>query len=214
MLEFLGRVLVEIIRWPVVLGWYAFGWRMESRFPNIDKYVVLGVPHTTNWDYFFMLIMALHERRYPYVTAKHTLFKPPFGWFVRAVGGISINRSLSQNVVDQIAERIRNTDRMMMVFTPEGTRSYRDRWKTGFYWTAHAAGVPIVCGYIDYVRKRCGSGLVLYPTGDIEADFEKIKAYYEVWGRGKYPEKTNALRVEVQRPNGEAEESVSDAAKS
>ncbi|MGB1285421.1 MAG: 1-acyl-sn-glycerol-3-phosphate acyltransferase [Aggregatilineales bacterium] len=196
MLKFLTRILVEIIRFPVMLIWHASGWRLEPSFPDVDKLVILAVPHTTNMDFFHFLAMSIHERRRPYVTFKHTWFWFPMGILLRLLGGIPINRDKAMNVVDKLTDILNSKERLFLVFTPEGTRSKRKYWKTGFYYTALNAGLPILCGYINYDKKRAGGGLLLYPTGDIVADFEKIREFYLEHGQnGKFPERINDLQI-------------------
>lgn len=205
MKQVLNRILVELIRVPFMLLWRLMGWRTESHLPDIDKFVIIGVPHTTNWDYFHMLAFATLERRRPHVTIKDSYMKPPFGWFIRALGGIGIDRSKSNNMVDAMASMFDGKDRFLLVFTPEATRGYLPYWKTGFYYTAQAADVPVVCGYIDYERKVVGAGLVLEPSGNVEADFEKIRQFYDTTGVGKFPENVNKIAI---RPRTEETQPV------
>lgn len=201
---YLSRIIVQLVAIPLLTLWRLLGWRVERDLPDIPRYVILGVPHTTNWDYVHMLAVALHARRRPYVTVKHTLFHGPIGWFIKAMGGIPIDRTRSTNVVDQLAARIKSAKRMVLVFTPEGTRSKSAHWKTGFYYTALKADVPIVCAYIDYRRKCVGSGLVLYPTGDIHADFEQIQVFYKTHGYPKYPQNWTPLQLPADLKTPEA----------
>lgn len=193
----LQRLLIELIRKPLLWLWW--GWRgWEVRQPlsdDIDKFIIAAAPHTTNWDYIHLLAGALYIHRRPNVTIKSELFFPPLGWILRALGGISIDRSGSYNVVDQLVAEIKAADRFMMVFTPEGTRSYNKAWKTGFYYTALKADVPIVCATIHYEEKWVEFGLILEPTGDIVADFEKIADYFDGHGRALYPEKRNPVTL-------------------
>lgn len=193
--HYLHRLILSSLATPLLVIWRLWGWRVEHDLPNIPRYVILGVPHTTNWDYLHMLAVAMHARRRPHVTVKHTLFRGPVGWFIKFAGGIPIDRTRSSNVVEQLAARLKAAERMILVFTPEGTRSKSPHWKTGFYYTALKAGVPIVCAYIDYRRKCVGSGLVIQPTGDIHADFIHIRAFYETHGYPKYPENWTPLSL-------------------
>lgn len=196
MLKWLANGLIDVLRRVYLFFWWDIrGWTVRTPMPDIDKVVIAGAPHTTNWDYMHMLAGAAYMRRRPNVTIKKELFVPPLGWFLRALGGIEIDRSGSYNVVDQLADAIRESDRFMMVFTPEGTRSYRDTWKTGFYYTALRSGATIVCGAIDYEQKFLDFGLVFEPTGNIIEDFELIKDYYAGIGQPLYPE--NANRVDI-----------------
>lgn len=188
---------LEIVRAIFLFVWqYVLGWRITGPIPDIDRVIVIAVPHTSNWDYLHYLAVGLHARRRPFVTVKKSLTKPPLGWFIVAVGGIPVDRSKSNNLVHEVSARIKAAPRMMMVFTPEGTRSYRPHWRTGFYYTAVEAGVPIACATINYKTKRVGVGLLVHPTGDIRADFEPIRAYYEEFGQnGHTPSKMNGLRL-------------------
>ncbi len=204
MLNKLVLALLEVVRLPVLALWHASGWRMEALLPALDKFVIIAVPHTTNWDYWHMLCMALLCRRRPHVTVKKELFRPPLGFFLRAFGGIPIDRSKSSNMSEQIAEMFAKHSRFMMVFTVEGSRKYTEYWKTGFYYAALKANVPIVFGYIDYKRKRSGGSFVFYPTGNLEEDFQVMKAFYEEKGRnGLYPDKVSALALKPRAPEEE-----------
>lgn len=211
MIAILNRLLVEAIRLPFLLVWrYVLGWRALTPLPELDRFVIIGVPHTTNWDYLHMLAYSIIGRRRPHVTIKDSYMKPPLGPFVRLLGGIGIDRSKSNNMVEQMANMINSQERFMMVFTPEGTRGYRPFWKTGFYYTALQADVPIVCAYVNYPEKYVAVGLVLHPTGDIEADFAKLRDFYSTHGVGKYPENANdvitrAAHDETQNPTDETE---------
>lgn len=207
MLRVLTLAVLQVVRLPIVGVWYLTGWRMEALLPaQLDQYIVTAVPHTTNWDYWHMLCMALICHRRPHVTAKKELFRFPVGFFLRAFGGIPIDRSKSSNMIDQVANMFAQHPRFIIVFTVEGSRKYTEHWRTGFYYAALKANVPIVLGYLDYKRKRSGGDYVFYPTGDLEADFAVIKAYYEEKGRnGLYPEKVSAIALKPRTP----EESVS-----
>lgn len=191
------RLLLELVRKPLLFFWWGWrGWDVENSVPDDPKMVMLGVPHTSNWDYIHFLAGALHQHRRPYVTVKHTLFVGPMGWFIRMAGGIPIERTSKHNVVDQMVQRIIESDKIIIVFTPEGTRSYKPQWKTGFYYTALQANVPIVCVALDYKHKILRFGAKIYPSGDLEADFEIIKAYYEEYGRNPlHPDKLTDLAI-------------------
>ena len=181
-----------------MLSWLAqrilalFGWRLTGAVPDIPKYVIIGAPHTSNWDFVLALLMALSFKLKINFMMKDEMFRPPFGWFFKALGGIPINRRSSNRVVDQMIERFKERERLALVITPEGTRARVPAWKTGFYHIAHGAGVPIVTGFADYERKVCGIGPVVVPTGDIEADMEKLRAFYGGI-RGRHPEQFGAI---------------------
>ena len=156
------------------------GWKVEGTLPdNARKSVLIAAPHTSNWDlpYTLMVGFALHLNLY--WMGKASLFGPPFGAVMRWLGGIAVDRSQSTNLVAASAKALRDAEGSVhLVIPPEGTRSQTRHWKTGFYWIAHEAGVPIVLAYMDYPRKLSGLGPVFTPTGDIEADMLQIKAYY------------------------------------
>jgi len=191
----LAHGIAYLIGLPLRLIWFLWGWRSEGDLPKIDKMVVLAVPHTSNWDFVHLIPVALKMRRRPYATTKHTLFKPPLGWLLRLAGAFPIDREHATNAIFHLADWIKREKRMVLVFTPEGTRSKTKFWKTGFYYTAVKAGVPIILGYIDYKRKRVGLGTAFYPTGDLAADFEQIKAFYSEHGYPLHPENWSELAL-------------------
>lgn len=156
------------------------GWTVEGALPpQATKSVFIAAPHTSNWDLPYTLMVAFALRLNPYWMGKHTIFKAPFGPLMRWLGGIAVNREQSNNLVAASAEAIRNADGpLQLIVPPEGTRSKTRYWKTGFYYIAQTAGVPIVMAYMDYADKRSGLGPLFQPTGDVEADMTAIKAFY------------------------------------
>lgn len=156
------------------------GWRVIGEFPTEKKCVVIAAPHTSNWDFLVMLTVAFHFRLSVNWMGKHTLFpRGPLGAVVRWFGGISIDRRKKHNTVEQVVEEYGRRDELMVVITPEGTRSVVDQWKAGFYHIAHAAGVPIYLAFMDVKTKTVGLGPTFYPTGDYDADLKEIMAFYE-----------------------------------
>jgi len=171
-----------------------FGWRLVGLYPEYPKFVAIGAPHTSNWDFILaMLIIAGFGVRASWM-AKHTLFRPPFGWFFYALGGIPIDRSSPHNVVEQAAAAFAKNETLIIGITPEGTRSRVAYWKSGFYHLARLAEVPIVMCYFDYGRKQTGLGDILQPSGNIEADMEFIKAFYTD-KMARHPDKFGQVRV-------------------
>lgn len=156
------------------------GWKIEGALPpDIKKCVLIGAPHTSNWDlpYTLMVAFVLHLRIY--WMGKASIFKPPFGGIMRWLGGIAVDREKNNNLVAASAEALMAAaGPVQLVVPPEGTRSKTRYWKTGFYYIAVGAKVPIVIAYMDYSRKVAGLGPVFYPTGDIEKDMIAIKAFY------------------------------------
>ena len=158
----------------------ATGWTLDGQAPaGHPKCVLIAAPHTSNWDLPYTLMVAFALRMNIHWMGKRQIFRWPFGGLMRWLGGIAVDRSQSTNLVAASAKALRDAEGSVhLVIPPEGTRSQTRHWKTGFYWIAHEAGVPIVLAYMDYPRKLSGLGPVFTPTGDIEADMLQIKAYY------------------------------------
>ena len=156
------------------------GWKLHGQLPaDQPKCVLIAAPHTSNWDLPYTLMVAFALRIDIYWMGKQQLFRWPFGPLMRWLGGIAVNRAQSTNLVAASAQALREADgKIQLVVPPEGTRSKTRQWKTGFYWIAREAGVPIVMAYMDYPRKLSGLGPVFHPTGDVDADMAKIKAWY------------------------------------
>ncbi|MBA3871368.1 MAG: lysophospholipid acyltransferase family protein [Anaerolineae bacterium] len=169
-----------------------FGWRVTGEIPNFPKMLFIGAPHTSNWDGAVFYLFSLSVRAHIHFLGKHTLFKPPFGGLMRWAGGVPINRTTTVNAVDQVVEAFNAHERMALILAPEGTRSYTDHWKTGFYYIALKAQVPVVFAYLDYQRKLCGVGPHFMPTGDIDADFKLVQDFYKD-KVGRHPEKQGPI---------------------
>jgi 1-acyl-sn-glycerol-3-phosphate acyltransferase len=141
-----------------------------------------------------MLCAALLFRVKLYWMGKDAIFRRPFAGIVRWLGGIPIDRSTSNNLVAQSVALFRAQENLVLVVPPEGTRQKVRHWKTGFYYIALGAAVPIVMGFLDYKHKLAGFGPTLVPTGDIEADMQAIRAFY-AGITGKYPDASGAADV-------------------
>ncbi|MEP4545492.1 MAG: lysophospholipid acyltransferase family protein [Saccharospirillum sp.] len=161
----LRRLAIGLLR---LTGWYV------EPFPDIPKAIVVGGPHTSNWDgvlgFTTGFALALHAR----FMIKNSLFRWPFGWLLKKLGGIPVDRSKAGGVVGQTVAEFNSRDRIIIVMTPEGTRSNADTWKTGFHHIARQAGVPIVLATADYRRKQVTFPLILEPSEDLEADMQRI----------------------------------------
>lgn len=155
-----------------------FGWRISGDLPNVARAVVIVAPHTSNWDGLFGLsaIQALKLR--VNVLGKDALFVGPLGWLLRSMGVIPVDRSSPQGMVRQIVARFHSSPTLFLAVAPEGTRHAAERWKTGFYQIAFEAGVPIVLVAFDYSRREVRIIGSLQPSGDQEADLERIYACY------------------------------------
>jgi 1-acyl-sn-glycerol-3-phosphate acyltransferase len=162
------------------------GWKVEGSLPaEQSKCVLIAAPHTSNWDLPYTLMVAFALQLNIYWMGKSQIFRWPFGGLMRWLGGISVDREQASNLVAASAAALSAADGpVQLVVPPEGTRSKTRYWKTGFYWIAHTAQVPIVMAYMDYPRKLSGLGPVFMPTGDVDADMAAIKAYYSQY-KGK-----------------------------
>jgi 1-acyl-sn-glycerol-3-phosphate acyltransferase len=182
-------ILSTLIRWVALLFLKCAGWRAEGRLPDIPKFVLIAAPHSSNWDAIFMLAVAFVLRVKLFWMGKDILFRRPFGWLFRWFGGIPIDRTTSHNVVAQSIQAFDENEELIMALSPEGTRKKVRYWRTGFYYIATGANVPIVLGFLDFKRKAGGVGPTIHPTGDIEADMETIQAFYATV-TPKYPDQS------------------------
>ncbi|TNF34576.1 MAG: glycerol acyltransferase [Gammaproteobacteria bacterium] len=164
------------------------GWRVVGELPaDTPKYVLIGAPHTSNWDFPLMLVAVLHKQLDVRWMGKDALFRGPMGPVMRWLGGIAIDRSQANGLVGQMVDVYRQSESMIVTIPPEGTRKKVERWKTGFYWIAHEAGVPIVLGFADFGKKEVGFGPVFHTSGDIDRDMPLIQAFYKD-KQGRHPE--------------------------
>ena len=174
-----------------------FGWKIQGEDPGCRKFVFIAAPHTSNWDLPFMLATAYAMRVRISWFGKHTLFVPPWGWLVRILGGIPVDRRAPHSLVTQMAEKFKTSDYLVLAVPPEGTRSKVDLWKSGFYHIASQSGVPIGLAYLDYQRKLSGLGMFVIPSGNITEDMNKIRAFYRNI-RGKHPELESEPRLQEE----------------
>lgn len=156
------------------------GWKFNGEFPKeIKKYVLIGAPHTSWKDFYVGLFSKnITGTRLNFV-GKKSLFKPPFGFFFRAVGGTPIDRSKSENVVDAIIDIFNSKEEFKLAISPEGTRAFVEKWKTGFYYIAQGAKVPIVMFGFDFENKEVKLSKPFYTSGDIKADFAQFHQFYK-----------------------------------
>lgn len=171
-------ILQPLLAWLSVVILRLIGWRVVGSVPERSRYVLIGAPHTSNWDFVLMLLAMLKVGMDPHWLGKKNLFAFPFGGFMRWLGGIPVDRSKSNNLVDQLVEQFGRRDELILLIPPEGTRAKVERWKSGFYYVAQGAGVPILLGFIDSSRKEMGFGPLFHPTGDYDADLVRIREFY------------------------------------
>ncbi len=175
------------------------GWEFEGKLPPQGKFMLICAPHTSNWDFIYLLAIMFMLRIKVSWMGKHTLFKKPFGKFMRWLGGIPIDRRSTHGVVDQIADYYNKHDDLIIAIAPEGTRKKTDHWKSGFYHIANKAQVPLLLGYVDFVNKKAGTGPAFIPTGDMQKDMDIIRDFYQDI-RGDHPEMESdiVLREELK----------------
>lgn len=163
-----------------------YGWKCNNNLPpEIRQCVMIAAPHTTNWDFIFtrsaFFLMDIHVR----ITTKDSYMRFPFGPIARALGCIGIDRRPKKegderpSMVQAMVNLFQEHDDLVMLVTPEGTRSRVTKWKTGFYHIAVGANVPVALGYLDYKKKEAGVGKVVYPSGDMKKDMQEIMAFYK-----------------------------------
>jgi len=174
------------------------GWTLEVDLPDIDKFVAIAAPHTSNWDFPLGILSAKAINLKVHWMGKHSMFRWPYGWFFRAIGGTPIHRDGGKNYMQQMADLFNRSEHLVLALAPEGTRSKTDHWKTGFHSIARAANVPILMAYLDYGIKQVGIGGMFYPGDDIEEDFKRIREFYQD-RRGKNPEKESLIQVRKKK---------------
>ncbi|MBF0118383.1 MAG: lysophospholipid acyltransferase family protein [Desulfobacterales bacterium] len=188
-------VIRPIMRFLSLLILKFFGWRVEGKLPDIPKFVMIAAPHTSNWDLPLTLLVAFALKAKIYWMGKAAIFNRPFTGFFKWLGGIPIDRSKSNGVVKESIKQFEENEKLILTIPPSGTRRKVLYWKTGFYYIACGANVPIVLGFLDYSRKTGGIGYSYIPTGDIKSDFLEIQAFYSDI-KGKYSLKSADILVE------------------
>ncbi|ARV05604.1 acyltransferase [Polaribacter sp. SA4-10] len=164
------------------------GWKLTQDFPkDVKKYIVVVAPHTSWIDFPIAILARLSSGIMINFIGKDSLFKGPFGFFFRALGGTPVDRSKSNNLVDAIVEIFNSKEEFRLGLSPEGTRKKVDEWKTGFYYIAKGANVPIVLATLDFENKEIRASRPYYITEDKEADFEVFYSFFK-GVKGRNPE--------------------------
>lgn len=174
---------------------WVMGWKVVGHVPAAPKMLVTAGPHTANLDGFLMIMTSWIVRvKLSWIT-KVELTESTVGPIVKAAGGVGIDRKSGFNTVQQMVQKFEETDQLALAIAPEGTRRKLNHWKSGFYWMAVGANVPIYMGRLDYGRKVVDlSHPLVYPSGDIEKDIEIIfDAYRNL--TPKHPEKYSDMRL-------------------
>ena len=156
------------------------GWKIEGGLPeNERKFVIIVAPHTSNWDFLLGVVIRGTMGFQSNFLGKDSLFKKPFGFFFKSLGGIPVNRNTSQNMVEQVVEIAGKRKSFILAISPEGTRGEVKKWRTGFYFIALKAKIPIVMCQLDYECKAARFLSPFNPTGKLEEDMEFIKTQFE-----------------------------------
>lgn len=165
------------------------GWKVDEHTPDgVKKCVIVVGPHTSNWDFIIGKLAFIHYGVPAKFLIKKELFFFPFGYLLKAMGGLPVDRKKKNNLTELAAEMFEQNERLFLVFTPEGTRSYNPNWKKGFYFIAQKAKVPIYIAYMDYERKIGGFHSLFEPTGEVDKDIRYIKSILKNY-KGRFPEK-------------------------
>jgi 1-acyl-sn-glycerol-3-phosphate acyltransferase len=181
-----------------------FQWTLAGDVPSERKFVLVGAPHTSNWDFVLGIVALCVKSLDASWMGKDSLFRGPKGALFRALGGIPVERSQHHHYVDAMVHEFSRRDRFVLLLSAEGTRSLTRCWKSGFYHIALGARVPICLGYLDYSRRRMGFGPLLWPTGNVREDMDLIRSFYAD-KTGKHPEKaTPPLLMEEAQALGSA----------
>lgn len=168
----------EVVRWVSMAYLTLGGWKMRGDWPALDKAVLIAAPHTSNWDGLNMLAAAGYYRVRLRWMGKKSLTQGPFGWLIKRLGCVPIDRSGSHDVVNAMRAQFASERHMVLAIAPEGTRSLVGDWKSGFWHIAVAADVPLVLSVLDYGKRSVTLPAVIYPGGDYEADLALIRRHY------------------------------------
>ena len=167
-----------------LLGWKVTGFK---NFDSVKKTIIIAAPHTSWHDFYIGVLLRSAVKLEAHFIGKEVLFTPFTGWFFRALGGAPVRRNANEKQVDAIARLFENRDVFRMLLAPEGTRKKVEKWRTGFYYIAKTAKVPIVMLSFDFENKVNRFSEPFYPTDDIEADIEFMRSFFK-GVKGKIPE--------------------------
>lgn len=161
------------------------GWRLVGEFPGVPRLVMIAAPHSSWWDGIWGLVVKVGIGADIKFMAKQELFRPPLGALLRGLGGIPIARRAAHGVVEQMIERFGHHEQLWLGIEPEGTRRHVPKWKSGFWYIAHRAGVPVFPVAFHYPDKTIHLGPLYPTTGDLAADTERLRAFYQPY-QGKH----------------------------
>ena len=188
-----------ITRWSCENLLKISGWTLDRTNPPVTNCVVIAAPHTSNWDFILMLLFAGAFGLKISWMGKSNLFIKPFGYFLRLIGGISINRRKKNQIVDHMISLFRQRENFLLVVPVEGTRARTNFWKSGFYHIAKGANVPILPTFLDYGNKRGGFGVPIITTNNLLSDMQKIRDFYAPF-KGKFPSNSGPVKLQEEEP--------------
>lgn len=177
---------------------HLLGWSYIVTVPDYKKCILCVAPHTSNWDFFYGKLFYMMLGKWSMFLMKKELFVGPLGWFFKRIGGIPVDRSHKTHLTDRLAESARHSAQFQLTVTPEGTRSLNANWKVGFYFIALKASLPILLYGIDYKKKMIICTKVIHPTGNLNADMNEIKRYYQDF-QGKHPDQFTVGTMEEEK---------------
>jgi 1-acyl-sn-glycerol-3-phosphate acyltransferase len=173
------------------------GWKALGKPPALKKYIIIGAPHTSNWDFVFGLCAWKLYGLHPRYLIKKEFYVFPLNLLFKYTGGLPVDRSKSNSLTESIVAMFAEREELTAIIPPEGSRKLVKRWRTGFYYVALKAQVPIVMGSMDYKRKETNLSEPFYPTGDIQNDFAVFREFF----RHITPKNPEGFKPEYIRPD-------------
>lgn len=177
----LARLLLRLARW-----------RTEGTLPSHG--VVVGAPHTSNWDWVLALLLAWSQGRHMRIMVKREHFAGPLGLLMRATRAVPVDRANPAADLRRLMEEVESSDEFLLAIAAEGTRSKADYWKSGFYRVAQQTGLPITLGFVDGPTRTVGAGPTIHPSGDMAADMDRLREFYAD-KRGLHPDQRTEPRL-------------------
>lgn len=151
-------------------------WRLVGEVP--ERGILVGAPHTSNWDWVAMILIAWSSGVQPQVLIKQSFFKGPIGALLRATGGIPLDRANPGATIRALLKEAEGHESFLLVIAAEGTRSKGEYWKSGFYRISQQTGLPLTLGFVDGPTRTLGMGPTFQPTGDVSADMDRVREFY------------------------------------
>lgn len=152
------------------------GYTMVGRTPQSG--ILVGAPHTSNWDFVTMLLVMWHDGAHPRVLVKKELFRGPLGWLLRLLGGVPLDREDAASVVSDLAAEASSGEPFRLVIAAEGTRSKGEYWKSGFHRLSRETGLPVTLAFFDPPSRTLGYGPTFHASDDVRADMDLVRSFY------------------------------------